>query len=270
MATKNTSQFFLHHRYWLLFGGFGIAVLTFLVLYLTTTPKWEASGTIRIGQASLLVADRIRVQLLAPAEMAMQVMRQPSFAQEVLRAEALDFSAVQYTFRVRMLNSGHIEIKTSAPSSEQAVRYLEGIVKNLKLDHDKLFDQHLSALREELKRINTLLSANQDIQERSKAFLESEWKGTPSLSDLLLLNILTLQAQSANQLTAEKVRLNEGIAPLNTYPTDFFGKTTVSDKPVSPNKLLLAISSLFIGFFAAFAILLSYLKVRFLAVGAQN
>lgn len=273
MPAQTIAKTFFRNRYRVLLGGFGIAALTFLVLYLTATPQWEARGTIRLGQVPVLVAADNRVDMapVMPAMAVIEILKQPSFFQEVRKNESIDLMAVQDPFRVRLLPSGHIELKARAPSLEQAAQSLDAIVKNLKLSHDKLFDLRVSVVKDELRRIDRQLVANKVIQERSTALLDKALKSAPSLSDLLLLNIMTQHAERIGRLTAYKVRLADSVNPLNSFQSDVFGKIEISDVPVSPNMLILAILSFFVGLFVAIVILLSlYSKERVPALGAHN
>ena len=283
MPAQTITQTFFRNRYRVLLFGFGIALLTFLGLYLTTTPQWEARGAIRLGRVPILGVADVRVEMtpvmltpvmltpVVPATAVMEILKQPSFLQDVVKAEANGFASVQEPLRVRMLPSGHIEVKARAPSRERAAQYLDGIMKNLKLSHDKLFERRVSVVKGELQRIDRQLAANQVIQGRSIALLDNALRSTPSLPDLLLLNILTQQSERIDRLTDYKVRLEDSVAPLNNFPTDFFGKIEVSDEPVSPNKLIYAILSFFVGLFTAIAIVLTmYLKERGPALGAKN
>ncbi|MBC7490351.1 MAG: hypothetical protein H7240_10710 [Glaciimonas sp.] len=273
MNTNTIAPIFFRYPFQIMTIGLGVTLATFLCLTYFAEPQWEAVGVIRVGQLPVLVAAGIKSEALpvVPVAAVMEMMRQPSFLPQSQKTAATSFFPPQQSMRVRLLPSGHVEVKVRAMSDELAASQVEASLKQLKAMHDTPFNQRVSIVKTEIQRIDRQLAINESIQGRNTALIERDLKSPPSLPELLYSNILAQQAERSDRLMDYRVRLYDSLDPQRTFPTDIFGKIEVSDLPVFPNKLIFASLSFLTGLFiSAFFILVLYFKERVSASSAAN
>lgn len=273
IPTQTFIRIFIFYRYRVIASGLGFALFTFFILYFLTTPQWEARGTVKLGHVPILVAAELKVDVapVAPALDVVESLKQSLYTQGIFTGGAYKFNSQLDSPRVRLLPSGNLEIKVMAPSREQVAQYLSAMLENLKLDHEALYKAHILIIEDELRRIERQLVSNRLIQDRSKALLDQALKNKPSLPDLLLLNILTQQMERIDRFSDYSIRLKNSLNPLFVFPTNLSGKIEVSNGPVSPNRLLHTILSLFVGMFAALTfVLILYLREMVLGLGTKD
>nr|WP_041296571.1 hypothetical protein [Janthinobacterium sp. Marseille] len=251
-------EVFLRNKYKTLLSFIGVAITTFFFSYHFVVPQWEAQAVIRIARLPKIDVDRgdIKVEPLESVVKVIERMRQPLFLQDALKIGQVSPEQIVDAPRLRELASGNIEIKVRGGTKQEALHYLDAILATLKIDHDKIYQERMNAIRADLSRIETHLLLDKMLQKNGTPLLNKGLDKTISTNELLLLNILMQSMERMENLSNYKVRLQESLNSLQTYPTDFLGGVKASDNFVYPSKLLFAIFSLFIGIFFAFVILL--------------
>ncbi len=187
-----------------------------------TSPVYEASATVRIGQIAL--STESDAQLLEPP---------PEFAARITSQHGANRTSASTpkgtTSTVLLVAQG-----SSAPDASESLRT---VIESIKKDHDALYEQGLKPTREHLERLDTQAHQLQR-QLADITQLIEEIKTEQPVQASLLMQERSQLTNVINHKDTERLRLSQQVAPPQTRPTELIGEITAPTKPSKPKKAL--------------------------------
>lgn len=241
----------------------GIGILTTIIATAAVSlmrPQWEATATIQIGAVGR------PGQIIEPPAVAVARMKLKSFEDAVLASLlSKDQKSPEATLYRRSLNvsvipdTNLIALKVRAYSPEDALRSADRTIDYLRKVHQRMsvpavlrITQLLGQTQREISQIKA---------EREKMVNIAGVKDRPVarmgfMENIILANIMVQRNTELRALELAKIRYEEQLDPMSTYPTGYLEKISVSEEPVAPKKgvviVLAAILGLLLGVMAAF------------------
>lgn len=232
-----------------------LALAATVYVYLAQ-PRWEATSTIQIGRTGEVEAGKGTSPIETPAQaierMKLRVfqdrvlerLRIPSDRknpEELLFRKSLEFRA--------MPNTDFIEMKVEGYSAEEARRFAEATVEELREAHEKLSQPTIDYLHAQLAGVEQSLKSA--IDERAKLVASiplglEVGPGNRFAENVLLGSALATRDEEIRKLQDRKLILEERLNPARTRPTTLIG-IHVPEDPESPKKVLTVLLSLACG-----------------------
>ena len=236
----------------IVFGLGAFLVSTFLV-----SPKFEASGTIQIGQVNKV-----------PLESAVNLearMQDKSFAPGVVDAHQPVFmngandpvvliaerAKLKGALVVKLLKG--TELVGFSLTSRDPARVLAtatAVVDSVQAAHTALYQTGVESIKRQLAITDTQISS---LQHDMDSLVGNHAKAQGLNAYNAVLDALVVQDRSNQMrvLIQHKFDLETSLNPAITFNTMLLGKVFVSDGPVSPNVRLITLMALLLGFFLA-------------------
>ena len=236
----------------IVFGLGAFLVSTFLV-----SPKFEASGTIQIGQVNKV-----------PLELAVNLearMHDESFAPGVVDAHQAVFmngsddTAVLLAERVKLKHALVVKqlkgtelvgFSLTSKHPEQVLAKATAVVDSVQAAHTALYQTGVESIKRQLVITDTQISS---LKSDMDSLIGNHAKAQGLNAYNAVLDALVVQDRS-NQMRVlinHRFELETSLNPAMTFNTKLLGKVFVSDKPVSPNVPLITLIALLLGLFLA-------------------
>ncbi len=236
----------------IVFGLGAFLVSTFLV-----SPKFEASGTIQIGQLNK-----------APLESAVNLearMQDKSFAPGVVDAHQPVFmngsdnpvvliaerAKLKRALVVKLLKGTElVGFSLTSKRPDQVLAKATAVVDSVQAAHSALYQMGVESIKRQLAITDTQISS---LQQDMDSLVGNHAKAQGLNAYNAVLDALVVQDRSNQMrvLIQHKFDLETSLNPAMTFNTKLLGKIFVSDKPVSPNVPLITLMALLLSFFLA-------------------
>ena len=236
----------------IVFGLGAFLVSTFLV-----SPKFEASGTIQIGQVNK-----------APLESAVNLearMHDESFAPGVVDAHQPVFmngandpvvliaerAKLKRALVVKQLKGTElVGFSLTSKHPDQVLAKATAVVDSVQAAHTALYQTGVESIKRQIAITDTQISS---LQHDMDSLVGNHAKAQGLNAYNAVLDALVVQDRSNQMrvLIQHKFDLETSLNPAMTFNTKLLGKIFVSDKPVSPNVPLITLMALLLGFFLA-------------------
>ena len=236
----------------IVFGLGAFLVSTFLV-----SPKFEASGTIQVGQVNKV-----------PLELAVNLearMHDESFAPGVVDAHlpvfmnGSDNPVVLIAERAKLKRALVVkplkgtELVGFSLTSRDPARVLANataVVDSVQAAHTTLYQTGVESIKRQIAITDTQISS---LQHDMDSLIGNHAKAQGLNAYNAVLDALVVQDRSNQMrvLIQHKFDLETSLNPAITFNTQLLGKVFVSDGPVSPNVPLITLMALLLGFFLA-------------------
>ena len=235
----------------IVFGLGAFLVSTFLV-----SPKFEASGTIQIGQVNK-----------APLESAINLearMHDESFAPGVVDAHQPVFmngsnpvvliaerAKLKGALVVKLLKGSElVGFSLTSKHPDQVLAKATAVVDSVQAAHTALYQTGVESIKRQIAITDTQISS---LQHDMDSLVGNHAKAQGLNAYNAVLDALVVQDRSNQMrvLIQHKFDLETSLNPAITFNTKLLGKVFVSDKPVSPNVPLITLMALLLGFFLA-------------------
>ena len=236
----------------IVFGLGAFLVSTFLV-----SPKFEASGTIQIGQLNK-----------APLESAVNLearMQDKSFAPGVVDAHQPVFmngsdnpvvliaerAKLKRALVVKLLKGTElVGFSLTSKRPDQVLAKATAVVDSVQAAHSALYQMGVESIKRQLAITDTQISS---LQQDMDSLVGNHAKAQGLNAYNAVLDALVVQDRSNQMrvLIQHKFDLETSLNPAITFNTKLLGKVFVSDKPVSPNVPLITLMALLLSFFLA-------------------
>lgn len=224
-----------------------LLALAALIYVYVVQPRWEATSTIQIGRIGEIEAGRTASVIESPTQ-AIERMKLRAFQDRVLKRLGIDPDHRNRNARLyrdsiglrAVVNTDFVELKVQGFSMEDALRYVEATVAELRETHDALARPTIEYLRAQLTDVNRSLERARD--ERAKLVSSIPLgleigPGNRFAENVLLGNALTARDGEIRALQERQLMLEERLSPTRTRPTSLAGVHVPPD-PKSPKKLL--------------------------------
>lgn len=240
-ATKN-------YALWLI----GVPLLAVvLVLYMVSkiVPLWEAVALVEVGQVGQVGQAYIEL----PSVVNLRVM-QPNFFKSVLAHSDVEskqevLPVLKSSFKVSQVKGTDLlEIKLNAKSPEISERLIQGVISEIQASHADIYDSRLQKMREYLREITLEIEAEKRIQ-NILGKIHDNPKRWSDRDIVLAASVSQTQLNLMHELQQRKRAVEEQLGPSHTFLTRIVGTIVVSEQPVSPNKLLIVLMTIFVSFF---------------------
>ena len=236
----------------IVFGLGAFLVATFLV-----SPKFEASGTMQIGQVNKV-----------PLELAVNLearMHDESFAPGVVDAHHAVFMngsddiAVLVVERAKLKRALVVKqlkgtelmgFSLTSRHPEQVLAKANAVVDSVQAAHTVLYQTGVESIKRQLVITDTQISS---LKSDMDSLIGNHAKAQGLNAYNAVLDALVVQDRS-NQMRVlinHRFELETSLNPAMTFNTKLLGKVFVSDTPVSPNVPLITLMALLLGFFLA-------------------
>lgn len=203
-------------------------------------PKYEASTVVRVGQVGQATGGSIPIESLLDVVVRIQT---PAFrravAEQLLGKEASAEAVAQEMDRLKatppkvVKGTGLVEITATAKTPEAALKMAQAIVEGLKIRHQPIFDQAVEKLKSRLSETTQSLSVI------DKGYAVGATANPVQGGAFVQLAQLTETSRYA-ALRNQQLAIENALLPLNTRPTEALEAISVTDRPVSPKKALIA------------------------------
>ena len=236
----------------IVFGLGAFLVSTFLV-----SPKFEASGTIQIGQLNK-----------APLESAVNLearMQDKSFAPGVVDAHQPVFmngsdnpvvliaerAKLKRALVVKLLKGTElVGFSLTSKRPDQVLAKATAVVDSVQAAHTALYQTGVESIKRQLAITDTqIASLRQDMD--SLVGNHAKAQGLNAYNAVLDALVVQDRSNQMRVLIQHKFDLETSLNPAMTFNTKLLGKIFVSDKPVSPNVPLITLMALLLSFFLA-------------------
>ena len=236
----------------IVFGLGAFLVSTFLV-----SPKFEASGTIQIGQVNK-----------APLESAVNLearMQDKSFAPGVVDAHQPVFmngvndpvvliaerAKLKRALVVKQLKGTElVGFSLTSKHPDQVLAKATAVVDSVQAAHTALYQTGVESIKRQIAITDTqIISLQHDMD--SLVGNHAKAQGLNAYNAVLDALVVQDRSNQMRVLIQHKFDLETSLNPAITFNTKLLGKVFVSDKPVSPNVPLITLMALLLGFFLA-------------------
>lgn len=223
-----------------------------VLAYFVISPKWDVTAILEVGQ----VANK-------PVELSANVvarMTHPSFTVNALKSFSgspaeIDLARSEYnTLKVSQVKGAELlEVRLRSRSPDRANHLMQNAIASLQNIHSEMLEV---TLERNIKQIQLLEKEIQNSTSelgllRKKLTENHSWS---NFDATLSATVLQNKTTDLREMIQKKMVLEEQISPTRTYTTRVIGDVSVSEEPVSPNKLLIIILALILGAGAAVAI----------------
>lgn len=203
-------------------------------------PKYEASAIVRVGQVGQVTAGSTVIEALPDV---VERLQSPAFRRSVAEqllgksadGEALtqEMNRLKATPAKLIKGTNLVEINTQGKTPDEALKAAQLILQNLKERHRPLFEQALAQLQ------SRLAETTQNLTAIDKGCAAGGAANPAQGGAFVQLAQLTESGRYAT-LRNQQLAIENALLPLNTRPTDTIEPISVSDRPVSPKKGLIA------------------------------
>jgi capsular polysaccharide biosynthesis protein len=233
----------------LVFGLIALIVSTLLI-----TPRFEATGTIQIGQVNQV--------LLEPSRDLEVRMNDHSFAPIVVNAHLPIFlnertkhtlgaaiSSLRGNMAVKKIkDTDMVSFSVISPSKISAAQKAQAVFVTLQQLHGNLYNQHVDNVRWQIDKIEGQIDS---IKAEIKVNMKDHMKSASPYTVVLDSLVVNDQYNQMRSLTQHKFDLQSSLNPAVTFNTKLLGTIDVSDEPISPNVPLMTLLALLLGLFLA-------------------
>ena len=233
--------------------AFGLIAL--LVSTLLITPRFEATGTIQIGQVNKVLLEpsrnlevRMNDHSFVPIVVNTHL---PIFLNGLTKQHTLGaaISSLKGNMTVKKLkDTDLVNFSVISPSKIRATQKAQAVFDTLQQLHGNLYNQHVDNVRWQIDKIEGQIdSIKAEIRVNIKDHMKSASPYTVVLDSLVVND----QYNQMRSLTQRKLDLQSSLNPAVTFNTKLLGTIVVSDEPVSPNVPLMTLLALLLGLFLA-------------------
>ena len=234
-----------------------VALGAFLVATFLVSPKFEASGTMQIGQVNKV-----------PLELAVNLearMHDGSFAPGVVDAHHAVFmngsdnpvvliaerAKLKRALVVKPLKGTElVGFSLTSRHPEQVLAKANAVVDSVQAAHTVLYQAGVESIKRQLVITDTQISS---LKSDMDSLIGNHAKAQGLNAYNAVLDALVVQDRS-NQMRVlinHRFELETSLNPAMTFNTKLLGKVFVSDTPVSPNVPLITLVAFLLGFFLA-------------------
>jgi uncharacterized protein involved in exopolysaccharide biosynthesis len=228
-------------------GTLGLAVASTLL-----AQQWEASVLIRVGQIG-----NASTPIESPAWAMSRLKESEPFENNVLKNLGLSPNTsgskaglLRNALNVKIEKPDLLYLSIRGTSREMAEQLASATVEELKDVHAKMAEPTIARWRKELDDVTLELERASREFERLSRLLDMQ---SNSITDrnlyqaVLASNILFARETELHGFRERKHTLQEQLSPERTFSTSSWGRTEVSEQPVSPKKSRFAAGGLIIG-----------------------
>jgi LPS O-antigen subunit length determinant protein (WzzB/FepE family) len=238
-----------------------IAAAVASALALTLPQKWEAAGTLQIGQLPVSA-----ITLIEPTNQAAERFKQRQLQDQALNAAGLplneDSDVRTRLFRKTLKatagkNTDFVDVRAAGFSRSEAETNLNAAVKALIDTHNMRSAPMIKNLDARLQ--NNALQMAQATPERNRLDLSlknASAAGAKFEPSVVAINLLAKQEELIRSLTTEQASLVEVRTRINAFPTMLVDAIFVPEKPYFPKLSVFLAVGLFIGAIAGSALAL--------------
>lgn len=222
------------------------------VVSLLISPKWQAKAILEVGQVGQVaqVGQAGQVSSLEILPNIIVRMSAPSFSDRLFQ----DNEIVHNSLKVKKSKDAYlVEIEVKALSSEQALKSIKIVSDDLISFHGKIYDENVKIIRSKIPEINKEI----DMLTKSNNLLVYKAMDG-SKGDVMSAFLLQQNMSKIYELNQIKNSIENMLDKSVSFNTRYLSEPYVSKTPVSPNKLLIVVASLFLGLFLG--LFLAFLK----------
>jgi capsular polysaccharide biosynthesis protein len=232
-------------------------LMAFVLVQFVMHPKWEATVVVQIGQVGQPGQVGQTGKVIEPTTNVVSRMKQVSFVDATLKeyftpSEAAELKKIfKSTLKAsKVKDADLVELAVRGYSPEDAIRLAEASVNYLQKIHGEMMASSLARLNGQLREV----TANVQTIKAESAYLKRKLDGShswDSYNATLSATILQSKANEMRGLVEKQLILEEQLSPAITFNTHSIESVSISEDPVSPNKLLIIAVAVLLGVFSA-------------------
>ena len=205
------------------------------VISLLIPPKWEAQAILQVGQVG-----QVGSSLEALANVIVR-MSAPSFSERLLKNDSDEHRSLKVK---KSKDADLIEVAFQATSAEYALKAIKLVSGDLIRSHGEIYDEKVQVIKSKISEINKQI----EMLTKSNNIVGSK---AMDGSKEAVIGVFLLQQNISKiyELNQRKELLENSLDSSLSFNTRFINAPYVSQKPVSPNKLMIVAVSVLIGLF---------------------
>lgn len=231
-------------------------------------PRWVASMTVQIGQVTEMNGEKMDSQRIENPLTVIDRVNLPAFRLQVIKDlglsspdNARDSKEIFDSLNATPETSPDlIHLQVSALSHEQADAALRSAFDELSTAHRQLYGPPIDNMKRQLGDTSKKLVAAEADYERAYQTIRSSTQQSAAALDnarsVLVTNMATQINQQILQLKRQATELQQGMSPMNTYPTRIVEAPYAPQQPRSPSMKLLIAAGAVLGLLAGAALAL--------------
>ena len=251
----------IKHQWLILVIWIVLGLAAAVTLWLTLSPKWQATAVLQIGQMPLSMPSKETAQsvlvLVEPPAQAVERLNQRELKDKALTILGLpledgaDKGVALFRKSLKGIvvrNTNFIEINVAAYSIEDGKKYVNAIAQSLIAIHNQRMEPVLKNVDAEIKENTVQLEEVQAQRAKLQRTITSMPKSNDHFAqNIIAADLLAKQDKQIQELKREHFTIADILLPSNTYRTSIIDATFVPDSPYFPKLSLFLPIGLLLG-----------------------